>query len=330
MKKRICIIMSLFSIASLILSCTLTSNLGKKEPELSQTEVLETALQGARQTMESNATSVALTHPPTSTPEPTATNPPTPTATASPTATIQPTPSNTVVPTPCYKAKFVTDVTIPDGKEMKPGETFVKTWRITNVGSCTWTPSYQLIFSDGERMSAPSSVSFPANISPGSSVDLSVQLTSPNYAGSYTAKFLLKAPDGTIFGVGDKNSPVTAVIKVVVPKTPTPNLPAKGCSVTSNSAYVYSNGDLYVEAIVENTGSKAWSDDFVIAPVKGEEYFEGYFFSVPGMKTGNSFLFQKIGFDDYKGYYPIYITWEIMDPNNNWETYCVFSTDYIP
>ncbi len=31
------------------------------------------------------------------------------------------------------------DITIPDGTKMTPNESFAKTWRLENVGSCTWT-----------------------------------------------------------------------------------------------------------------------------------------------------------------------------------------------
>src|SRR5512140_3570859 len=35
------------------------------------------------------------------------------------------------------KASFVEDVTIPDYTHLDPRETFTKTWRIKNVGTCT-------------------------------------------------------------------------------------------------------------------------------------------------------------------------------------------------
>ena len=38
----------------------------------------------------------------------------------------------------CDWMAFVTDVTIPDGTVLQPNETFVKTWRIKNIGTCAW------------------------------------------------------------------------------------------------------------------------------------------------------------------------------------------------
>src|SRR6478609_8802676 len=55
------------------------------------------------------------------------------------TETIQPTITNTPEPTQaCDSAEFMDDVTIPDGTIVKTGETFIKTWRFKNIGTCTW------------------------------------------------------------------------------------------------------------------------------------------------------------------------------------------------
>ena len=66
------------------------------------------------------------------TPPPTVTGtPPTPTVTNTPgTVTV------TVAPSSCDKAQFIADVTVRDGTIMSPGQTFTKTWRLKNVGTC--------------------------------------------------------------------------------------------------------------------------------------------------------------------------------------------------
>ena len=43
------------------------------------------------------------------------------------------------------RAQFVTDVTVPDGTKYDPGATFTKTWRLRNVGTCTWTTAYTMV-----------------------------------------------------------------------------------------------------------------------------------------------------------------------------------------
>src|SRR5512145_1793119 len=60
------------------------------------------------------------------------------------------------------RAQFIADVTVPDGTRFDPGATFKKTWRLKNIGTCTWTTSYSLVFDSGEKMGAASSITFPA------------------------------------------------------------------------------------------------------------------------------------------------------------------------
>ncbi len=111
--------------------------------------------------------------------------------------------------------KFVDDITIPDDTEMSPGDTFVKTWRIQNDGTCTWSPEYKLVFTSGDQMSAPESVKLPSIIEPGSSVDISVDFTTPQADGTYRSSWQMQTPGGTIFGTGqDRNLPVWVQIKV--------------------------------------------------------------------------------------------------------------------
>jgi len=52
----------------------------------------------------------------------------------------------TATPLPCNQVSFVKDITVVDGAIMAPGEGFKKTWQLSNVGSCTWTTDYDLVF----------------------------------------------------------------------------------------------------------------------------------------------------------------------------------------
>ena len=154
----------------------------------------------------------------TSTPEPTATTPPTevPTETQVPTATN--TPTATAVPLPCDWASFLSDVTIPDGTDLVPGEEFVKTWRIKNIGSCTWTTDYDLVFSSGSSMGAPTSVALRGSVRPGEYIDVSVGMVAPQDNGTYTGYWLLRNASGQLFGIGDaQNKPVWTSIDVLLP-----------------------------------------------------------------------------------------------------------------
>ena len=101
-------------------------------------------------------------------------------------------------------ATFLGDITIPDGTDFKPGETFQKTWRLMNNGASTWTKSFVLYFDSGEQMGAEDEIPLPAEVPPGGVVDISVDMTAPKEAGEYTGFWRLKDEFGNIFGVGDE------------------------------------------------------------------------------------------------------------------------------
>lgn len=158
-------------------------------------------------------TTIALTlSAPTQTPPPpTATAIPA-TNTAAPTATALPTNTPTSY---CDWMSFVTDVTIPDGTTLRPGETFTKIWRIKNRGTCTWTPDYTLVFNSGDQLGSTTSVRLPAYVAPGQSVDVSIAFTAPTAEGSFRGYWMLRNPSGALFGTGDKaNAPIYVDIRV--------------------------------------------------------------------------------------------------------------------
>ncbi|MBN1452226.1 MAG: hypothetical protein JW963_14520 [Anaerolineales bacterium] len=136
---------------------------------------------------------------PTQTPLPPTTIP---TSTPVP-ATNTPLPTVTTV-SYCDWVSFVKDVTIPDGTAFGPGETFTKTWRLKNRGTCTWTPDYMLVFTSGEAMGGTTAVRLPGYVSPGQTVDVSVTLTAPDPSGKHIGYWMLRNPSGALFGYGDK------------------------------------------------------------------------------------------------------------------------------
>ena len=102
----------------------------------------------------------------------------------------------------CDWAQFITDVTVPDGTKYEPGATFKKTWRLKNIGSCTWTESYSLVFDTGEQMDAPASIKFPSEVKPGETIDINVDMTAPSKAGHYIGYWKFKNASGVLFGIG--------------------------------------------------------------------------------------------------------------------------------
>jgi hypothetical protein len=118
--------------------------------------------------------------------------------------TDAPPPANTTKPAPnpasCYSTGVI-DVTIPDNWTTTREDHFIKTWRFTNFGTCTWTREYSLVFESGERMEAPDAVILTNDpIPPGVSVDVSVTLLSPSKNGTYQGNFKIRAADGQLFG----------------------------------------------------------------------------------------------------------------------------------
>ncbi len=106
----------------------------------------------------------------------------------------------------CANMTFVTDVTIPDETQLSLGQTFTKTWRVKNSGSCQWTTGFRLSFAYGDAMGGQS-VNMPAVVDVGQTVDLSVNLKVPNKASKYTGVWRLW---------DDKNQPFGPYLTVVI------------------------------------------------------------------------------------------------------------------
>jgi hypothetical protein len=152
---------------------------------------------------------------------------PSATQTLAPTATTDlpsVTPTSSLLPTPCYRAYFVKDVTIPDESKMAAGETFVKTWRLQNNGTCNWPADTQVVFISGSQMGAPSSQSIGAAVAVGEERDVSLTMKAPAEAGTYKGYWMLKIPDGGRFGIGDAGNQSFWVIIVVGGKSATPSV----------------------------------------------------------------------------------------------------------
>jgi murein DD-endopeptidase MepM/ murein hydrolase activator NlpD len=143
----------------------------------------------------------------------------------------------TVQPSTCDRAEFIADVNVPPGTVMSPGTTFTKTWRLKNLGPCTWTTAYSLVFFYGELMGATTSASFTQSVDVGETVDISINMTAPNAPGSYRGFWMFRNASGINFGIGpDANQPWFVDINVsgptlppsltptLVPSSPTPTI----------------------------------------------------------------------------------------------------------
>ncbi len=201
--KNKIILIFLLLLSLVISSCNMPSgNLTPAEKTaLVNTSVAETVAAGLDDSPQPSDTESADT---TVTPDPNleVTNTPEPSDTPQPDT---PTPSDT--PVPCNLAKFVSDVSVPDGTIFEPEETFTKTWRLKNVGSCAWTSGYDIVFSGGDAMNAPASVQLTAGtVNPGQNVDISVDMTAPASEGTYRGNWKLREPGDELFGIENSSS----------------------------------------------------------------------------------------------------------------------------
>jgi hypothetical protein len=130
---------------------------------------------------------------PTPSPSPTMTTTPEQTSTAAATTAVSlPTSS-------CFSMAYEADVTVPDNTSMTPGQTFTKTWRVRNNGSCAWETGFNLTFTGGEAMGG-TAVALTQAVAIGDSVELSVPLTAPSTNGTYRGNWRMTRTNGTFFG----------------------------------------------------------------------------------------------------------------------------------
>jgi len=134
-----------------------------------------------------------------------------------------------------YLARFVSDVTIPDGTEMQVDQPFGKIWRLRNEGVVSWPAGTQLAFIGGDHLQTIDSVAVPC-VAPGQEVDVAVDMKVPSKPGRYVGYWRLGQPDGTRFGqrvwvdvIGVKpeelNTQVSSTIEVsAIPCLPLENM----------------------------------------------------------------------------------------------------------
>ncbi len=168
--------------------------------------------------------------------------------------TLTPTPLSvsTSVPsvtptTNCNVAQFITDVTIPDGTLMTPGQAFTKKWRIKNIGTCAWS-GFLLVFDSGDSMGGPASKAI-STVSPGQEVDLEVNLTAPATPGNYRGYWRVNTNGNVLVPMvnGNQGKSFYVDIKVQNPVTATYTLPPAVAQVVLN-AIAGESGTLYEPA----------------------------------------------------------------------------------
>lgn len=143
-----------------------------------------------------------------------------PTISYLPTATgtqYTPTTNPSTLAAGCNNLLLISDVTIPAGTVMKPGEKFTKTWKVANTGTCDWVYLYRPVFISGDQM-AEEPAALGKVIVPGKWTQISVAMQAPSAPGTYMGYWRLGTQTGTPFG-----STLTVSIVVAKPtSTPVP------------------------------------------------------------------------------------------------------------
>lgn len=115
-------------------------------------------------------------------------------------------------------AVYAGDVTVPDHTIYAPGQRFIKTWRIRNIGTSRWTAAYHWRFEAGTQLSPLLEVPSPL-ADPGMTVLISVPMVAPLAGGVYTSFWQMTNAAGGIFG---HQAWVSIVVRGAAPRSPTP------------------------------------------------------------------------------------------------------------
>ena len=180
-----------FALLTLVLlsSCSVGGSAGPTQTPVNVAAIKTSVVQTVFAPLTQTAAAFTLT--PTLTDEPTQTS--TPEAVGSPTVTITPT---EVI---CDDLQFLSDATVPDGQTMTAGQDFVKTWKVKNTGTCTWTTGYRLKFAYGVSMNGQTAFITTA-VPPNTEAEISVTLKAPTQPGTYSGYWILANNNNTNFG----------------------------------------------------------------------------------------------------------------------------------
>ena len=211
-------------------------------------------------------------------------------------------------------AEFWADVTIPDGTDFNPGDGFTKVWKLKNSGTNTWTPQYGLAFFAGEQMSAADMVPVSADVQPGETIDIAVDMTAPQTNGNYLGYWKMRGPGGEFF-----EYPVYVQINVVggsqVAGTSAPT-PSGSGQVTKASIQVDNASPDECPHTFTFTASFSLDERATVSyRMEAGSDTPGFTYNLPGELTGT--------FD--AGTHAVTYYLQIQDSVNGWATFHVLS-----
>lgn len=182
---------------ALIMIGLFVSSCAPSTPEPTPTLSVDAIQTNAVATFANGLTLTAIAAP-TNTPIPTST----PTLSLPTLANVTPFGTSVTGSTPvvsCNSMAYVNDVTIPDNTVMTPGQTFTKTWKVVNNGTCAWDAGFKFAFTGGDAMSG-ATYTLTQSIAANSQIDISVAMIAPNKTGSIRGNWRMSTAAGQFFG----------------------------------------------------------------------------------------------------------------------------------
>lgn len=107
------------------------------------------------------------------------------------------------IPTPTVSCtnslRFVADITIADGSQVKPNEAIEKIWEVENNGTCNWDERYRLKWIGGSDLGVPAEQAlYPARS--GTHAQIHMHLIAPQNPATYHSAWQAYDPQGVPFG----------------------------------------------------------------------------------------------------------------------------------
>jgi len=161
-------------------------------------------------------------------------------------------------------ARFVGDVTIPDGAAFLPGQTFLKKWRVRNSGDTVWSNGYRLAHFDDEQMGGPDNVPVPM-VRAGEEGEVSITLTAPQEPGAHRSTWRLRNAQGQFFG-----EHLYALIDVPLPEGHADELVLVDDVTYADGTVVQPGQAIQKVWRVRNAGSKAWGAGYRLTFLAGQ------------------------------------------------------------
>jgi hypothetical protein len=250
MNKKIVLILIII-VTILLSACNSRADqaaLATAQVEMLCTSVAETANAMQTHTAFANPTATpSLTPTMTETPLP-ATNTPIPTLPA--VATTAPINAGGTTSSACDAAAFISE-TIPDNTIFAPGATFTKTWTIQNTGTCTWSTAYTLVHHSEQLFGAnESNVLSTVAVAPGSSIQVTLNMTAPTTEGTYYSHWVLANASSQTFMIGG----TTLWAKIVVSSTGATSAPTSSTATITPTTF---GTVVYTSTPVVNTQATA-------------------------------------------------------------------------